>query len=108
MSMPLVSMDLDSVRLEEQYMREKFLYQQNKKGEDDPKQMIVHDTYIMQMVEAAMKSDKLDRALSLCDFIQFEKPLNALISLANQMHLGKLADRMQQLLVQYFCWSSAN
>ncbi len=47
-----------------------------------------------------MRNDKLERALNLCDLIQFEKPLMALISIATQLRLSKLSEKMDQILVR--------
>jgi hypothetical protein len=57
------------------------------------------DTYIMQLIEVAMKADKSEKALNLCDFLQFEKPLRRVMGLAGDYNLRSLAEQMQMILV---------
>lgn len=50
-------------------------------------------------IKAAMKGNKLDKAVDLCQLITFQKPLLKVIALAQESNLRNLAEQMQLIHV---------
>eukprot|EP01119_Soliformovum_irregulare_P013212 TRINITY_DN349_c0_g2_i1.p1 TRINITY_DN349_c0_g2~~TRINITY_DN349_c0_g2_i1.p1 ORF type:complete len:930 (-),score=358.03 TRINITY_DN349_c0_g2_i1:46-2835(-) len=106
LKMPLLNLESETTQLEESYIRER-LYYHNKKDavdEDDEDAMtalrreaVMLDTLVMQIAEQAIRGDKLERALDVADMIQFEKPLQRVMNLADQMRHTVLVSRLEQL-----------
>lgn len=60
------------------------------------------DAYVVQLIQGALKNDKPERALNLCDFLQFQRPFEAAVRLAYAANLNQLAEQMNAIMRKKF------
>ncbi|EFJ13490.1 hypothetical protein SELMODRAFT_122132 [Selaginella moellendorffii] len=112
-SLPLVNADLGGDDLENDYLRHSLLLSEARAKadraagegldadhEDDNvlQKEIEHDKYVLRLVAAACKGDKLVRAMELAASLRLRKSLEGAIKVVNAMRLPSLADRLNIML----------
>jgi len=99
---PLLQKELDTTAFEEAFLRESLITKHKEHLLQDAievKEKVLLDTYLMQLIENAIRTDRTERALNLADMIQFEKPLLGVINMAHQRGLRILKEKLEGLLV---------
>jgi len=102
---PLLQKELDTTAFEEAFLRESLITKHKEHLLQDAievKEKVLLDTYLMQLIENAIRTDRTERALNLADMIQFEKPLLGVINMAHQRGLRILKEKLEGLLERKF------
>jgi len=103
---PLLS-NFENHHLEEQYLRERLFtnYKEEISTKEEKinllKQKVLLDTYLIKLITNSINSEKPDKAYNLCEYLQFQKPLEGIIKLASSSNRG-LATQMNKLLEKKF------